>query len=665
MIGYKPLRRVSGTRKKHDLQLRSICRECAVGCGLIASVKDDVIVDVQGDETHPVSRGRLCARGTAFVQGLASPDRIMFPATRRRLAGPFEAVENIDAAFDDLADRLRKIREAYGPASVYIGCDPEAGLDFHLGALRFARLWGTPHVYHPLDMPPVITSGGVLNSPATPCSDWLNSGAILLVEADLAATHPVAFGWVLDARRHGAKIVAADARFTTTLSKADHAQIITPGAGNALGLFLIKAMLAESLQDPEAVAAAFNDPDAWNASFDTLSLEDAPSVAGPSADDIFGLCRMLKRQGPVTIITGKRLAYLPHYRSWQTLAAAMGWMGQPGGGWHPLESGRPRLDAAGDIDDDIAAPPPPATHAYPYQTQKSQVPEEGAIRAVIGSGNCFNHFFLPFSDMSRRMDLTVHYGAFPNQTRNLSHIVFPATLWPERHGLCFSNDRAVQWGPRLVRPRGACETGLDFWTRLAARFGWDEHFPWKLETGSADAPAFYDWLLDNTPDTRGLTVTAIQDTEPGLTYWPAPPDQRIRSEPPYFPTASGKIDPQNAPKAIEKPAGNPEFPLFFQAARNAPRFGDACHWQPWIDELAPRDAVQIHPDTAAALCIADGDDIVVVGPDTSLVGRAWISRMVPKNTVWASQRLGVERVFVQRRGQAREEAVECLRTVSS
>jgi sulfite reductase (NADPH) flavoprotein alpha-component len=664
MIGSKPLKRVSGTRKKHDRQARSICRECTVGCALIASVRDEVIVDVQGDEDHPVSRGRLCARGTAFVQGINSPDRIMFPASRRRLAGPFEAADNLDAAFDDLADRLRKIRETHGPASLYIGCDPEAGLDFYLGVMRFARLWGTPHVHHPLDMPPTMAGDGVLNSPARTCADWPNSGTLLLVEADLAATHPVAFGWALEAQRRGARIVAADARFTTTLSKADHPLMIAPGAGNALGLFLLKVMLDESLQDPEAVEAALNAPENWEASFAHLSLADAPSATGLSADDIVGLCRMLKREGPVTVITGKRLAYQDHYRSWPTLAAAMGWMGRPGGGWYPLESGRPRLDAAGDIDEETAGPLPSGAGAYPYQTRKSHAPEEGTIRAVIGSGNCFNDFFLPFADLARKMDLVVHFGAFPNRTRDLSHMIFPATLWAERDGLCFSNDRAIQWGPRIVPPGGARGTGLDFWTRLSARFGWDEHFPWKLETGSADAPAFYDWLLDHTPDTKGLTVGAIRGAEPDLTVWPAAPEKRIQAAPPFFPTESGKIDPQTAPETLSTTPDDPEFPLCYQAARIAPRSGDAGRWRPWIDELEAGDAVQIHPDTAAALCIAEGEDILVAGPGASLTGRAWISRIVPKKTVWAAQRLGVERVLLQRKGQAREAAIECLKAIS-
>lgn len=664
MIQSQPLKRVSGTRQKHDRQVRSICRECAVGCALIAWVRDDVIVDVQGDEDHPVSRGRLCARGTAFVQGLNSPDRIMFPASRRRLAGPFEAVDNLDTAFDELADRLRKIREAHGPASLFIGCDPEAGLDFYLGAMRFTRLWGTPHVHHPLDMPPTLAGDGVLNSPARPCTDWPDSGTLFLVEADLAATHPVAFGWALEAQRQGTQIVAADARFTTTLSKADHPLSITPGSGNALGLFLLKVMLAESLCDDGAVAAMFSDPESWKASFADFSLDNVPAVTGLSVDEMVGLARMLKRQGPVTVITGKRLAYRPHYRSWPTLSAAMGWLARPGGGWYPLESGRPRLDATGDIDEETAGPPPADADAYPYQALKTHAPAEGAIRAVIGSGNCFNDFFLPFADMARKMDLTVHFGAFPNRSRDLSHMVFPATLWAERHGLVFSNDRAVQWGPRIVPAGGACETGLDFWTRLAARFGWDDHFPWKLETGSADAPAFYGWLLNNTPDTRGLNVQAIREAEPALTFWPPDPEKRIGTAPPFFPTETGKIDPQTAPADLPPPPETPEFPLWFQAARMAPRSGDAGHWWPWIEEVGPGDAVQIHPDTAAILCIAEGDEVLVVGSDAALAGRAWISRMVPRRTVWAAQRMGVERVLLKRKGQAREDAVECLKTIS-
>ena len=93
MIDYRSLNRFPGTRKDHDRVVRTICQECSVGCGLLAYVKEARIVDVQGDEDHPISRGRLCAKGMAFVQGLENPDRITRPATRE---GPHDQFKVLD-----------------------------------------------------------------------------------------------------------------------------------------------------------------------------------------------------------------------------------------------------------------------------------------------------------------------------------------------------------------------------------------------------------------------------------------------------------------------------------------------------------------------------------------------------------------------------------------
>ncbi|HZX96837.1 MAG TPA: hypothetical protein VFE90_20120, partial [Myxococcales bacterium] len=47
---------------------KSICPYCAVGCGQNVYVKDERIVDIEGDEDSPVSRGRLCPKGAATFQ---------------------------------------------------------------------------------------------------------------------------------------------------------------------------------------------------------------------------------------------------------------------------------------------------------------------------------------------------------------------------------------------------------------------------------------------------------------------------------------------------------------------------------------------------------------------------------------------------------------------
>src|SRR2546423_3624942 len=59
------------------------CRECGVGCGLIAETRDGRTIKLEGNPTHPVNRGALCARGQAALQGLYNPDRFRGPMLRR------------------------------------------------------------------------------------------------------------------------------------------------------------------------------------------------------------------------------------------------------------------------------------------------------------------------------------------------------------------------------------------------------------------------------------------------------------------------------------------------------------------------------------------------------------------------------------------------------
>ncbi|HEX2717270.1 MAG TPA: 4Fe-4S dicluster domain-containing protein [Gemmatimonadaceae bacterium] len=58
------------------------CRECAAACGVLAEVRDGRVIKLEGNPDHPLSRGALCARGQAAVQGLYNPDRFRGPQIR-------------------------------------------------------------------------------------------------------------------------------------------------------------------------------------------------------------------------------------------------------------------------------------------------------------------------------------------------------------------------------------------------------------------------------------------------------------------------------------------------------------------------------------------------------------------------------------------------------
>jgi formate dehydrogenase major subunit len=89
----------------------SVCPYCAVGCGQRVYVKDDRVVQIEGDPDSPISRGRLCPKGSATRQLVTAPTRETKVRYRRPYAAAWEELD-LDTAMDMIADRLIAAREA-------------------------------------------------------------------------------------------------------------------------------------------------------------------------------------------------------------------------------------------------------------------------------------------------------------------------------------------------------------------------------------------------------------------------------------------------------------------------------------------------------------------------------------------------------------------------
>src|SRR2546422_217647 len=94
-----------------DYWRATVCRECAAGCGIIVRVRDGNANKIEGNPLHPVSRGKLCARGQAGLNALYNPDRIKYPLKRTgpRGSGQFEKI-GWDEAIKLLAEKLGELR---------------------------------------------------------------------------------------------------------------------------------------------------------------------------------------------------------------------------------------------------------------------------------------------------------------------------------------------------------------------------------------------------------------------------------------------------------------------------------------------------------------------------------------------------------------------------
>ena len=94
-----------------DRVVQSVCPYCAVGCGQRIFVKDERIIQVEGDPDSPVSRGRLCPKGSATKQLVTGPAREYRVKYRRPHGAEWEDLP-IDRAMDMIAERVIATRAA-------------------------------------------------------------------------------------------------------------------------------------------------------------------------------------------------------------------------------------------------------------------------------------------------------------------------------------------------------------------------------------------------------------------------------------------------------------------------------------------------------------------------------------------------------------------------
>ncbi len=92
-----------------DKVVKSVCPYCAVGCGQNVYVKDEQVVHIEGDPDSPVSRGRLCPKGSASLQLTTGSSRLHKVLYRRPHGTEWEELD-LGTAMDMVADRVLDAR---------------------------------------------------------------------------------------------------------------------------------------------------------------------------------------------------------------------------------------------------------------------------------------------------------------------------------------------------------------------------------------------------------------------------------------------------------------------------------------------------------------------------------------------------------------------------
>ena len=227
-----------------DRVVKSVCPYCAVGCAQNVYVKDERVVQIEGDPDAPHSRGRLCPKGSATLQLTTGSSREEHVLYRRPHATEWERLD-LDTAMEMIADRVVKTREAGWEweaegarvrRCMSIAALGGATLDNEenylikklLTGLGIIQVENQARVCHSSTVVGLGTSFGRGASSTLP-GDLQNSDLIVLQGSNMAEAHPVAFQWVVEAKQRGAKVIHIDPHYSRTSALADLYVPLRPG----------------------------------------------------------------------------------------------------------------------------------------------------------------------------------------------------------------------------------------------------------------------------------------------------------------------------------------------------------------------------------------------------------------------------------------------------
>src|ERR1700761_3526699 len=252
----------TGAQSRPMRVVHAVCsHDCPDSCGVLVTVDELTgrAVKVQGDPSHPVTRGFLCGKVAKYLDRVYSPDRLLYPMRRKKdvAKGPLpqgreqEAFERIswDEALDIVAARLKAIATEFGPESVlpysYAGTIGQLGY----GSMdrRFFHRFGASQ----LDRTICASAGGEALKQVygvrlgTVPQDFAHSGLIIAWGANIHGNNIHLWPFIEESRRNGAKLVVIDPYRTRTAALADEHLAIRPGPDGLLVLAIMHVLFRD------------------------------------------------------------------------------------------------------------------------------------------------------------------------------------------------------------------------------------------------------------------------------------------------------------------------------------------------------------------------------------------------------------------------------------
>jgi len=232
--------------------VKSCCRGCHGGCGVLVTVEDNIVKKIKGDPECPINRGWLCIKGKLAHTITHNPKRLLHPL---RKSGQTWQRISWDEAFGEISERFLQIKKQLGAEAVVLGYG--TGRDNEAFIYRFANLFGTPNVLtagHMCYGPRIVT--GITRCGNLPVVDYEGNPKCVIVwgaNPILSNADEYKGIYLTQAMKKGAKLIVVDPRRTILTKKADLWLRIRPGTDGALAWGMLNVILENGWYDEEFV----------------------------------------------------------------------------------------------------------------------------------------------------------------------------------------------------------------------------------------------------------------------------------------------------------------------------------------------------------------------------------------------------------------------------
>jgi len=334
----------AGPRARGIRTVPTFCDVCFWKCNAIATVRDGELWKIEGNPIDPLSRGRLCPRGTGGVGAHVDPDRLRTPLLRASVRGQERWIEaSWDDALGHIAEKMTAIKAAYGPEAMamfshglggnFLKHTLKAYGAINVAAPSFAQCRG------PRDVGFELTFGEGVGSPER--TDIEHARCLVLIGSHLGENmHNTQVQEFAEAVGNGATIIVVDPRFSIAASKAKHYLPIRPGTDLALLLAWMNVLVTERLYDQDYVAQHGFGFEAFVAELAGFTPEWAFPETGIEPAVIRETAHEMARYRPATLVhPGRHASWYgddsQRSRAIALLNALLGSWGRKGGFYQP------------------------------------------------------------------------------------------------------------------------------------------------------------------------------------------------------------------------------------------------------------------------------------------------------------------------------------------